>query len=158
LLIDALIALQFFVVMFVALHDWVPLGTLNDVRAVQAADSSSRLITVTVISTLPFAFGFIASAYYARTNIHGWLLWYLWISYGAAAYGMLRAWWAPYLVLEDRARAKRYQAMFGRTHAFLPLRNGIRPNTLHAMLHTVIVAILILLGVLTFSANNSGMG
>jgi hypothetical protein len=30
---DALLALQLFHVLFLSLHDWVPLGNLNDVRA-----------------------------------------------------------------------------------------------------------------------------
>jgi hypothetical protein len=38
--------------------------------------------------------------------------------------------------------------MFGRTRAFLPERNGIRPNTLHVSLHLVVVAIIVLLIVL----------
>ncbi|MBE3562597.1 MAG: hypothetical protein IMX05_02540 [Hydrogenibacillus schlegelii] len=29
----------------------------------------------------------------------------------------------------------RYQAMFGNTHAFLPVRHGIVPNTAHVILH-----------------------
>ena len=36
-LVSALIALQLFVVVFIALHDWVPLGKLNNLAAVQAA-------------------------------------------------------------------------------------------------------------------------
>ena len=34
----ALFAIQCFHVMFLALHDWVPLGKLNDVKAVRAAN------------------------------------------------------------------------------------------------------------------------
>jgi hypothetical protein len=45
----------------------------------------------------------------------------------------------------------RYQAMFGRTHAFLPVRNGIRPNTLHVVLHLIIVAILAVLALLSLT-------
>jgi hypothetical protein len=39
--------------------------------------------------------------------------------------------------------------MYGTTHAFLPERNGIRPNTLHVIFDFVVVAILIVLGALT---------
>jgi hypothetical protein len=143
--IQALVALQSFVVLFIALHDWIPLGRLNDVRAVHAADSTVRLVIVTVLSTLPFAIGLAASAYYANVSFPGWVTWYLWISYGAAIYGLLRAWWVPYLLLPNPVRATRYRAMFGATHAFLPEHNGIRPNTLHVTLHVVIVAIVVLL-------------
>jgi hypothetical protein len=38
-------------------------------------------------------------------------------------------------------RAARYQAKFGRTHAFLPARDGIRPNTLHVILHVATLVI-----------------
>jgi hypothetical protein len=64
---------------------------------------------------------------------------------------MTRAWWGPYLLGGSPARVARYQAMFARTHAFLPERNGIRPNTLHVALHVVVIAILVLLGFLSFS-------
>ena len=45
-------------------------------------------------------------------------------------------------------RAARYQAMFGGTHAFLPVHNGIRPNTLHVILHAGTLAILVVLVVM----------
>jgi hypothetical protein len=44
-------------------------------------------------------------------------------------------------------RAARYRAMFGSTHAFLPERNGIVPNTLHCLLHAATVAMLLALTV-----------
>jgi len=91
LLVSALIALQLFVVAFIALHDWVPLGRLNNLAAVQAADRPGKLFIVTLLSTLPFAVGFAASVFYAGTGFPEWLMWWLWISYGAAVYGMLHA-------------------------------------------------------------------
>lgn len=145
LLIVTLIALQAFVVAFIGLHDWVQLGDLNDIRAVQAADSRDRLIRVTIYSTAPFAFALFACGVYANTRFPGWLNWYLYITYGMAALGMIRAWWGPYLLWSEPVRAARYRAMFGRTRAFLPERNGIRPNTLHVSLHLVLVAIIVLL-------------
>jgi hypothetical protein len=35
--------------------------------------------------------------------------------------------------------------MFGNTHSFLPLRNGLVPNTAHIMLHLATVTTLICL-------------
>jgi hypothetical protein len=150
-LVDALVALQLFVVLFIALHDWVPLGPLNDVRAVRSADPTGKLVAVTVLSALPFAVGLVASAIHAgQPALPRWLLWWLWISYGSATYGLLRAWWIPYLLLPDPVRAARYQQMFSRTHSFLPLRNGLRPDTLHVALHLVIAAILVLLAAISW--------
>ena len=65
----ALVALQALVVAFLALHDWAPLGRLNDVRAVQAADSRGRLVVVTLASTLPFAFGLWATVAYGLERV-----------------------------------------------------------------------------------------
>jgi hypothetical protein len=147
--IDAVIALEVYVTLFVALHDWLPLGRLNDVKAVHAAEPVRRLIAVTILSTLPFAIG-AAETVLHRSGFPGWLMIFLWISYGVAAYGLLRTWWAPYLLFEEPERAARYQKMHGRTHAFLPMHNGMRPNTLHVTVHLAIVAILSDLAILTF--------
>ncbi len=142
---DALLALQLFQVLFLALHDWVPLGRLNNVRAVQAADPMARLAAVTALSTLPFAFGLAASLDHAGPGFPPWLIEWLRISYALLFLGQLRAWWVPYLLTDEPARALRYQAMFGRTHAFLPSRRGITPNTLHVLLHVATLVTLILL-------------
>jgi hypothetical protein len=151
ILVDLLIASQLFVVIFIALHDWVSLGKLNNITAVKAADSTAKLAAVTVFSTLPYAIGLAGSVYHARSGFPEWLRWWLWISYGLGVYGMLRAWWIPYLLVKDHARAIRYQARFARTHAFSSVRNGIRPDTLHVILHAVILLIIVLLCILNFS-------
>jgi hypothetical protein len=143
---------QFYVVLFIAVHDWVPLGRLNNLAGIRASDTNGRLLAVTALSTLPFAIGFAASAFYAPARFPGWLLWFLWITYGTGLYGMLRAWWVPYLLAPDHVRAARYQARFANTHAFLPMRNGIRPDTLHVSFHAVFLLACALLGVLTFAA------
>jgi hypothetical protein len=146
-LIKIAIGLQAYVALFVALHDWVPLGRLNDVKAVHAVEPRGRLIVTTVLSTLPFAFGTAESLAHV-SGFPDWLKIFLWICYGVAAYGLLRTWWAPYLLFSEPERALRYQAMHGRTHAFLPHRNGMRPNTLHVTVHLCILGMLIDLALL----------
>lgn len=126
-------------------HDWVPLGSLNDLAAVPAHYARSRLIIVTLVQSLPFTVGLLASISYARTGHPGWLWLWLWVSYAILFAGELRAWWWPYLVRPDPERAKRYRALFGRTSAFLPERNGMVPNTLHAVLHAATAATLVVL-------------
>ena len=135
-MITALLVLQTFHVLFLGLHDWIPLGKLNDVEAVRAANSISKLLLGTLISTVPFAFGWAASVHYFGRTYPGWLWIWLWASYALLLFGELQAWWVPYLLRPESQRAARYDAMFGRTHAFLPAHNGIRPNTLHVILHT----------------------
>jgi hypothetical protein len=143
-----LFALQCFHVLFLALHDWIPIGTLNDVKAVHAANPGRKLVAATLISLIPFAIGLAASAIYFDRAYPAWLLWWLWISYGLLFVGELAAWWIPYLFHPEPARAARYQVMFGATHAFLPERNGIRLNTLHVILHIVTLTTLVVLGAL----------
>jgi hypothetical protein len=40
------IACQLFVVLFIALHDWIPLAGLNNLRAVHSADPKGKLVVV----------------------------------------------------------------------------------------------------------------
>jgi hypothetical protein len=147
--IGALIALQCFVVLFAALHNWIPLGTLNDVKGAHAAFPGGKLFTTTLINVIPFSVGLAGTVIYFHRAFPGWLSWWLWISYALACYGSLKAWWIPYLFRPDAKLAARYQVMYGTTHTFLPERNGIRPNTLHVIFDVAILALLIALGVVT---------
>lgn len=146
----AFLVCQSLVVLFIALHDWVPLGRLSNLEAVRAADSTAKLFFVTVLSTLPFAIALAASLYYAAGRNPHWLTWLLWISYGFGLYGMLRAWYWPYLFGGDPERVRRYQQRFANTHAFLPAIHGIRPDTLHICFHAALISAFALLAVLTF--------
>ena len=130
-----LIGLQATQVLFLAVHDWIPLGRLNDVSAVRSQDTATRLVVVTMVQTLPFAFGLFRSVMDYGSPFPAWLMQWLWISYLILMVGQLRAWWMPYLIHPDPVRAARYRIMFGKTHSFLPERNGIRPNTAHVGLH-----------------------
>ena len=143
-----LIALQTVQVAILWLHDWLPLPPINDVSAVRAADSAARLVVVTLIQSVPYTIGLAASVTGLAGGFPDWLWSWLWISYGLLFAGELRAWWFPYLVRPDPARAQRYRAMFGATHAFLPERNGMRPNTLHVILHACTAATLLVLAIL----------
>ena len=49
----------------------------------------------------------------------------------------------PYLLHSKPERAGRYQIMFGKTHPFLPIRNGLVPRTAHTMPHLATAAALL---------------
>jgi hypothetical protein len=140
-----LIALQAFQVLFLWLHDWVQIGQLNDVAAVRRADPLRRRIVITLIQSVPYTIGLYLSIRAAGHLLPDGLFWYLAISYGLLFLGQLRAWWVPYLFRPDPERAARYQQMFGSTHAFLPVRNGLVPNTMHILLHLATTATLLIL-------------
>lgn len=138
-------ALQAYQVLFLWLHDWVPLPPFNDVAAVRRADPLARLVRITLIQSVPFTAGLAFSALsYGRPYPH-WLRLWLWISYGVLFAGQLRAWWVPYLLHAEPRRAARYRLMFGRTHSFLPVRHGVVPNTAHLTLHLATAATLAVL-------------
>ncbi len=143
-----LLALQSLQVAFLWTHDWIPLGSFNDVRAVRAQDTVGRLIVVTLVQSTPFTVILILSACYLGSNFPAWLVTTLWIAYVTLLVGQIRAWWIPYLVRPEPERALRYRAMFGRTHSFLPIRNGLVPNTAHIFLHVCTVATIVTLWLL----------
>ena len=119
-MINAFLGCQFFVVLFMALHDWIPLGRLNDLEGIRAADTRGKLIMVTTLSTLPFAIALVASVYYARLGLPMWLMWLLWISYGTGLYGMLQKLVGAILLPSKTLpapRAIRFD-LLGRTHSF----------------------------------------
>jgi hypothetical protein len=145
-----LLTLQAFQVLFLWFHDWIPLGRLNDVTAVRRHDTLARLVLVTLIQSVPFTIGLVYSARYFGQPYPGWLDKWLWISYGVLFVGQMRAWWVPYLLKPEPARAERYRKMFGNTHSFLPRRNGIAPNTAHILLHLATAGTLLCLLVKDF--------
>lgn len=153
----AFLVCQLYIVLFIGLHDWLPLGRLNNLAGIRAVDTKARLLLTTVLSVLPFVIGLAGTFYYFAGSFPMWLIWFLWITYGLALYGVLRAWYLPYLVYRDAARAARYQERFADTHAFLPVRNGIRPDTLHVTFHVVLAATVALLCILTHSGQLRSM-
>ena len=134
------LALQTIVVLFLLFHDWVPLGSLNNVKAIRGQDSVARTLVATLLAGVPAALGLFFSAKYFGELYPHWLNMLLWITYGVLVIGLLQAWWIPYLFKPDPERAARYQVMFANTHTFLPKRNGIAPDTLHTCFHLVAVA------------------
>jgi hypothetical protein len=147
-----LLTLEALQVCFLWIHDWIPLGRLNDVAAVRSQDTLGRLVTVTVVQSLPWTIGLYFSVRYLGRAYPDWLDSWLWISYVVLLLGQIRAWWIPYLFRPDPKRAARYRIMFGNTHSFLPVRNGLVPNTAHIMLHACTAATLVVLFVKDFTS------
>ena len=106
-----LLALQMFQVLFLWVHDWIPLGRLNDVAAVRRQDTRSRLVIVTLIQSVPWTMGLCFSLLHFRRPYPDWLYDWLVISYALLFIGQIRAWWIPYLFQPEPKRAARYQIM-----------------------------------------------
>ncbi len=148
-MLTLLLALQISHVAFLLLHDWVPLGSLNDRAAVRAENPGRKLLVVTLLSTLPYAIALACSLHFQHLGYPHWLFRFLWIAYILLFLGELQAWWIPYFIGAKTERVARYETMFGATHAFIPVRHGIRINTLHVILHALTAALLITLASLT---------
>jgi hypothetical protein len=142
--IDTLIVLQAFHVGFLALHDWVPLPPLNDIAAQRRFKPWQVRLAGTLINTVPFLFGFAVSLSHLNAIPH-WLMIYLLAAYGFLFVGEIESWWATYFFgYRATTRAGIYSDLYGKTHAFLPPRHGIVPNTLHVILHSATLVTLTL--------------
>jgi hypothetical protein len=139
------LALQGLVVLFLLLHDWVPLGRFNNLAAMRGEDSLVRRIFVTLLPSVPTALCLVFCAEHFGGAYPDWLEMTLWITYGVLLLGLLRAWWVPYLFGTDPERAARYRIIFAGTHSFLPERNGMAPDTLHTAFHVCVLATIVLL-------------
>jgi len=141
----AFLTLQALVVLFLLLHDWVPLGRLNNLDAMRGEDSLTKRAFVTLLPLLPAAVCLYFCTIHFGRPYPDWLQMTLWITYGIFLLGLLRAWWVPYLVGTDPQRAARYRIIFAGTHSFLPRRNGMAPDTLHTAFHLCVLATVVLL-------------
>jgi hypothetical protein len=142
----ALLILQGIQIAFILLHDWLPLGRLSNPAAIHSIDSRLRLASTTFLSALPFVIPFAFCCVFERaphwpTWLHAWLWW----TYVVTLAAVLYAWWGPYLLWHDAARAERYRIRFAGTIRFLPERHGFAPDTLHVGYHVCLLATVILL-------------
>ena len=135
-----LVRLEIFQVAILLFHEWVPLGTLNDTRAMRQGRKLGAVALGTVLSSLFALVGLTFSLIYLKRGWPHWLDIYLLAAYGVVLVGELEAWWIPYLVSYQPKRAADYQTIHGNTWSFLPPRNGIRINTLHFLLHSATLA------------------
>lgn len=126
-------------------QDWVPLGPLNDIEAIAAENTTSELIVVTLIGVVQILiligliFLFVGKKYPIWAKL--WLI----IHPSSIFAGAHMSWWVPYFFgIGVEEKVERYEIMFGDTHAFLPVMNGIVPNTLHSLFHAMLLTCIIL--------------
>jgi hypothetical protein len=79
-------------VAFLWTHDRVPPHGLNDVRAVRDQDRFGRLLSVTLLPSLPYSVLLALSMLYPGRPFPHWLITSLWIAYSALLLGQLRTW------------------------------------------------------------------
>lgn len=140
-----LVALQVFHLVFLLLHDWLPLGRLNDISAVRRTITPLQRLAGLLVPGIPVSIALGLSVKYFGNVYPGWFEWWLRVTYGFLFLGELEAWWIPYVFGTTAKRVALYQVLFGRTHSFLPPRHGVVVNTLHVVLHASTLMTLVIL-------------
>lgn len=134
-----------FIFLLMIVHDFVPLGPFNDVEAILNDRPLKELIFVTVVNAGQILLIIIGVLFFIGKKypiiIKLWLI----IHQSCIFIGALIAWWIPYIFgIGAEQRAERYQEMFGDTHSFLPIMNGIVPNTIYTIFHFTLLFCIIL--------------
>ncbi|MBM7601016.1 hypothetical protein JOC34_003437 [Virgibacillus halotolerans] len=134
-----------FILLFMIVQDLVPLGALNDIEAIASVESFNEIIVTMLIGAVQIllilggVLLFIGKRYPLLVRI--WLL----VHPTCILLGAIMSWWIPYLLgTGTEEKVERFNIMFGNTHSFLPIMNGIVPNTLHTMFHLVLLICIIL--------------
>lgn len=142
-----------FILLFMLLHDWVPLGSLNDVEAVSSDKSGSELLIVTAIGAGQIILLIVLALLFVGRSYPIWAKLWLIIHQSSILAGAVIAWWIPYLFgIGTEERAERYEVMFGNTHSFLPVMNGIVPNTIHTLFHAALLMCVIVSIYISFTS------
>lgn len=129
----------FLILVFMLIHDWVPLGSLNDIEAVKVENTADELIKKTVINAGSILIVIIITLLFVGKRYPRWARAWLIIHLLAIMIGAAMAWWVPYFYGASDELITQYQVMFGNTHMFLPERNGITPNTIHVVFHSILL-------------------
>lgn len=147
-----LLAGYIFILLFMVFHDWVPLEPFNDTEAVRGDQSISELLTVTLINSVQILLLIGLILLFIGRKYPIWAKIWLIVHPSCIFAGALIAWWIPYLFGYGAVeRAGRYEEMFGDTHSFLPVMNGIVPNTLHFLFHLALLTCIVLAVYISFT-------
>lgn len=133
------------ILLFMLVHDWVPMGSLNNVDAIRNVHSRRALITMTSINVGQIFILLSLVLFFIGRKYPIWISIWLVIHPTIIFIGALFSWWIPYLFgYGAEEKANDYNMMFGDTHSFLPIMNGIVPNTLHTLFHLTLLFCILL--------------
>lgn len=148
-----------FILLFMIVQDLVPLGALNDVEAIASVESLNEIIVTTLIGVVQIllilggVLLFMGKRYPLLVKI--WLI----VHPACILLGAIMSWWIPYFFgTGTLEKIERFNIMFGNTHSFLPVMNGIVPNTLHTLFHFVLLIGIILTSYICLTRKSKGKG
>lgn len=146
-----------FILLFMIVQDLVPLGALNDIEAIASVEAFNETIVTTLIGVVQIililggVLIFIGKRYPLLVKI--WLI----VHPSCILLGAIMSWWIPYLFGTGTGeKIERFNILFGNTHSFLPVINGIVPNTLHTIFHLTLLICMILTGYIFLTRNSKG--
>ncbi|ENH95532.1 hypothetical protein J416_15607 [Gracilibacillus halophilus YIM-C55.5] len=142
--------------LFMIVQDWVPLGPLNDVQAILQESTVNEIFIKSTVGAGQVLLILIGVLCYVGKRypiiIKLWLI----IHQISIFVGALFDWWFPYFFgYGADQRTQRYQEMFGQTHSFLPEMNGITPNTLHVLFHSILFTCILLTIYISFTRKST---
>src|SRR5699024_1609839 len=111
-------------------QDFVLMGVLNEVEAIASVESPNEIIVKTLIGVVQILLIlggillFMGKRYPFLVKI--WLI----VHPTCILLGAIMSWWIPYFFgTATEEKIESFNIMFGNTHSFLPVMNGIVPNT-----------------------------
>ncbi|OGT39810.1 MAG: hypothetical protein A3E81_01410 [Gammaproteobacteria bacterium RIFCSPHIGHO2_12_FULL_36_30] len=130
------IVLQFILLAFMLLHDWISVPSLNDLEALKKYESNARRILGSIINGawvfIPLVLTLI---YYHDLQFPLSARLTIFCFYFFLSVGVILSWWTPYFFTSSE-KHKREFLKFYNTYHFLPARgDNVIPNTLHVILH-----------------------
>ncbi len=148
-----------FILIFMIVQDLVPMGTLNDVEAIASVESLNEIIVTTLIGVVQIllilggVLLFMGRKYPLLVKI--WLI----VHPASILSGAIMSWWIPYFFgTGTEEKIERFNIMFENTHSFLPVMNGIVPNTLHTLFHLMLLICIILTGYIFLTKKSKDKG
>ncbi|MFD2211259.1 hypothetical protein ACFSMW_16245 [Virgibacillus halophilus] len=148
-----------FILLFMIVQDLVPLGALNDVEAIASIESLNEIVVTTLIGVVQILLIlggillFMGRRYPLLVKI--WLI----VHPACILLGAIMSWWIPYFFgTGTEEKIERFNIMFGNTHSFLPVMNGIVPNTIHTLFHLMLLICIILTSYIFLTRKSKGKG
>jgi hypothetical protein len=125
-----------------ALHDTIPLGRWNNLGHFKREIPLQRRVRGSVMNSVTAlaAVGLFWLGWMRGGELAGDFRMALLIMMGVMVYMEFGAWWRPYLFGATPAIVEKLRPNWEGTYAFLPVKNGIRPNAMHSIMHASTLA------------------
>jgi hypothetical protein len=137
-IIQLFIAMQFLLLIIMALHDWIHIPPLTNIRELEKYHSRNQRFLTSFIYTIIVLIPLTLTLYYQP-----YFSWFTLINialfYGFLTFGVISSWWVPYF-FGSSEKLKNSFVVYKNTHHFLPPRGtNIVPNTFHVLLHLLVL-------------------